>query len=189
MSNTFQCPACGGLIEYTDNNQEMACPFCGTAVTTPGAESAATVLISKPERAPAAAAETMIQQSRFNSSAEIMDEVKRLLREEDKNGAVKVYRKEFNVALADARAAVDQIEIDMQHSGKEETPPAPEESAPPPPAPSEPAISGDVVFNAPPQKSSSRGWIIGCSIAFVLFCCFCVILPSVVWFVTNRSGN
>jgi ribosomal protein L7/L12 len=201
MPNTFQCPSCSGSIEYTENNKNMDCPFCGTAVTTPGPETAseaapgvaATVVIPKVERepAPVAAAQTMIQQSRFNSTAEIIDEVKRLLREDDKTGAVKVYRKEFNVSQADAKTAVDQIEIDMQHSGKEETPPPPASvetpppPPPPPPAPSEPAISGDVVFDAaPPQKpSSKRGWIIGCSIAFVLFCCFCVILPTVIWYV------
>lgn len=199
MPNTFQCPACSGLIEYTSNNQDMACPFCGTAITTPGSdaapEAAATVLIPKTEQepAPAAAAQTMIQHSRFNSSAEIMDEIKRLLREDDKDRAVKVYRKEFNVPLADARTSVDQIEIDMKHSGKEEMPPptpAPVESAPPPPStppsiPSEPAVSGDVVFNAaPPQKSSNtKNWVIGCSIALVIFCCCCVILPTVIWYV------
>lgn len=180
MPNTFQCPACGGLIEYSDSNQDMVCPFCGTAVTTPG-QATATVVIPRGERPQSAVAQTMIQQSRFNSSAEIMDEVKRLLREGDKPGATKVYRKELGVSQADAKTAVDQIEIDMKHL---EEPPAPVvvESAPPPPSPvSEPAISGDVVFNAAPEKpSSTKNWIIGCSIALVVFCCLCVILPTIV---------
>ncbi len=194
MTDTFQCPACGGLIEYTSNNQDMPCPFCGTAITTPGAgtaPAAATVVVPKIEGNPGAAAQTMIQHSRFNNSAEIMDEIKRLLREDDKSGAVKVYRKEFNVPLADARSSVDQIEIDMRHSGKETPPPpTPVESAPPPaPAPSEPAVSGDVVFDGTPQKpSSTKNWIIGCSIAAVVFCCCCVILPTLIFYVRPLLG-
>jgi len=201
MPNTFQCPACGGLIEYTSNNQDMACPFCGTTVTTPGLEtapeassaSAATFLIPKTEREPAAAAETVIQHSRFNNSAEIMDEVKRLLRADDKAGAIKVYRKEFNLPLADAQTSVDQIEIEMQHSGKE-TPPAEPESAPPPapaysPIPDPAVIRGEVLDATPQKPSSTRNWLIGCGIALIVFCCFCVVLPSIVWVVMNRLGN
>jgi hypothetical protein len=176
MPNTFQCPACGGSIEYENSNQAMACPFCGTAVTTP--KQAKTVVMPKVEHDPASAAQTIIQQSRFNSSAEVVDEVKRMLREDNKSGATKIYRKEFSTTLADAKTAVDQIEIDMQHSGKE-TPR--ENAAPPQSTRSEPAISGDVIFDAAPQKSSSsNGWMIGCGVALVLLCCLCIFVPGVI---------
>ena len=133
MATTFQCPACGGIIEYTSNNQAMTCPFCGTAITTPGAGSAATVVMAKPVVEPVSAepdssagAKTVIQQSPVvMNSAEIIDEVKRSLREDDKSGAVRIFSKGFNVSLTDAQASVDQIEIDMKHSGKEAAP-APE---------------------------------------------------------------
>jgi hypothetical protein len=190
MPTTFQCPACGGIIEYTSNNQDMTCPFCGTAITTPGAEAAATVIMSKPvvvepvvEPNAEGGAKTLIQQSRFNNSAEIIDEVKRSLREDDKAGAVRIYSKEFNVPLADAQTSVDQIEIDMKHSGKEASP-APEPIATPVQTPyvAQQIPSADILDAAPPAKSGgvSRNVIIGCSIALVLFCCFCVILPTIV---------
>ena len=96
MPDTFQCPACGGFIEYSDHNQDMACPFCGTAVTTPPAGDVA------PAPADPSSAKTVVQASKFKNSAEIMDEVKRLLGEGDKDGAIKVYAKEFGVPKADA---------------------------------------------------------------------------------------
>lgn len=188
MSTTFQCPACGGIIEYTSSNQDMTCPFCGTAITTPGAGSAATVVMPKvervqPEEDPGAGAKTVIQQSRFGNSAEIMDEVKRLLREGDKTGALKVYSKEFDVPMADAQTSVDQIEIDMRHSGKEATPTAPEPiPAPTPVRPAQSIPASDILDAAPEETKSNttRNWIIGCSIAFVLFCCLCIIVSTVV---------
>lgn len=195
MPTTFQCPACGGIIEYTSNNQDMTCPFCGTAITTPGTGSAATVVMSKvesvvAEQDPAAGAKTVIQQSRFHNSAEIMDEVKRLLREDDKSAAVKVYSKEFNVPMVDAQSSVDQIEIDMKYSGKEVAL-APEPV--PTPVAAQQIPSADILdAAAPEQKKSggiSRNVIIGCSIALVLFCCFCVILPTIIAIARNQFGN
>lgn len=187
---TFLCPSCGGTIEYASNNQDMTCPFCGTAITTPSADSNATVIVPKMEVAPAPSdssqsAKTVIQQSRFQNSAEIMDEVKRLLREDDKEGAIRTYSKEFNVPVEDARTSVEQIEIDMRHSGKE-APPAPEPAATPAYAPEPSAYQvprSDVLDAgvAPSQpNNNTRNIIIGCSIAFVLFCCLCIIIPSIV---------
>lgn len=188
----FQCPSCGGTIEYSNSNEEMTCPFCGTAITTPGVDTNATIIAPRVEKVeetadPAASAKTVVQQSQFKNSAEIIDEVKRSLREDDKEGAVRIYSKEFNVPLADARSSVDQMEIDMRHSGKEEDKPTPELEPAPAPAP-EPAYqvpTSDVLdAGATPQQSNNntRNWIIGCSIALVLFCCFCVILPTIVSF-------
>lgn len=188
--STFQCPSCGGTIDYTSSNLDMTCPFCGTAITTPGVDANATVIVPKVEAAPAPtdaleSAKTVIQQSRFSNSAEIMDEVKRSLREDDKEGAIRTYSKEFNVPVEDARASVEQIEIDMRHSGKEATPPAPEPAATPAYAPEPSAYQvprSDVLDAAatPPTNNNTRNIIIGCSIAFVLFCCLCIIIPSIV---------
>jgi predicted nucleic acid-binding Zn-ribbon protein len=185
MSKTFQCPACGGLIEYTSSNQAMTCPFCGTAVTTP--EQAETPAPAQTGQGIMdAAAKTVLQgrSSKFKNSAEIMDEVKRLLREDDKSQAVEVYCREFNVALEDAQSSIEQIEIDMKHSGAE-TPPTPANV--PSPIPSMP-ISSDNIIDAPPapQKSSFpiKGVIIGCLVALVL-CCLCVISPAIVWMLNS----
>jgi ribosomal protein S27E len=194
MPTTFQCPACGGIIEYSANDQEMTCPFCGTAITTPAAGSAATVIMPKVEPEPAASAKTIIQQqSKFTNSAEIIDEVKRSLREGDKEGAVRIYSKEFNVPMIDAQASVDQIEIDMKHSGKEAAPEPEPIPAPAAPVPSAQQIPHFDVLDAPAleekKSNTTRNWVIGCSIAFVLFCCICVILPTAVWFATGANSN
>ena len=190
MATTFQCPACGGIIEYSSNNQEMTCPFCGTAITTPGASSAATVVMSKPVIEPvnaeadsSAGAKTVIQQSPVvMNSAEIIDEVKRSLREDDKNGAVRIFSKGFNVSLTDAQTSVDQIEIDMKHSGKEAAPaPEPDPVSTPVAAQQIPAADiFDAAAAQPPKSNTTRNWIIGCSVAAVLFCCLCVILPTII---------
>jgi transcription elongation factor Elf1 len=184
MSNTFQCPACGGLIEYTSSNQAMTCPFCGTAVTTPDqAETSAPAQTN--QGIVDAAAQTLLQQhsSKFKNSAEIMDEVKRLLREGDKSQAVEVYSKEFDVALEDAQSSVEQIEIDMKHSGAE-TPPPP--ASVPSPIPSTPISSDNIIDAPPPQQKSSlpKNLLIGCVVVLVL-CCLCVTVPTIVWIVTT----
>jgi len=187
MSNTFQCPACGGLIEYTSSNQAMACPFCGTSVTTPAqAETSSPAQTDQGEMVDAAAQTLLQQHSSFKNSAEIMDEVKRLLREGDKSQAIEVYRKEFNVALEDAQSSVEQIEIDMKHSGRE-TPPPPPESVPSP-VPSTPVSNVDVIDAPPPPPKSSfptKAVVIGCVVALVL-CCLCVISPIIVWIVVSH---
>lgn len=208
MATTFQCPACGGIIEYTSNNQEMTCPFCGTTITTPGASSAATVIMSKVDvpqpaatPAPAESAKTIVQHSTFNNSAEIIDEVKRSLREDDKAGAVRIYSKEFGVPLSDAQASVDQIEIDMKYSGKPATPPPAPEPEPvptPTPAPAPSYSSPTPAYNVPasdvldatpaPKKSNSKNWIIGCSVALVL-CCLCIAGSSLISFIFQNMNN
>jgi hypothetical protein len=118
-----------------------------------------------------------------------MDEVKHSLREGDKDGAVKIFSKEFNVSMADAQNSVDQIEIDMKYSGKEAAPapapaptPAPAVMPTPRPASAQQIPTSDILDAGVPQEQKSnttRNWIIGCSVAFVLFCCFCVILPLI----------
>ena len=187
MSKTFQCPACGGLIEYTSSNQAMTCPFCGTAVTTP--EQAETPAPAQTDQGMMddAAAKTVLQghSSKFKNSAEIMDEVKRLLRDGDKSQAIEVYRREFNVALEDAQSSIEQIEIDMKHSGRETPPPPPESVFSP--VPSTPVPNADVIDAPPALPKSSfpiKGVVIGCVVALVL-CCLCVISPAIVWMLNS----
>ncbi len=205
MATTFQCPACGGIIEYTSNNQEMTCPFCGTTITTPGAaSSAATVIMSKvdvpPPAAPAESAKTIVQHSTFNNSAEIIDEVKRSLREDDKDGAVRIYSKEFGVPLSDAQTSVDQIEIDMKYAGKPTTPPpAPEPEpvltpTPTPvysnPAPAYAVPASDVIdAGAAPKKSNTtRNLIIGC-VSLIVLCCVCSAGSWLISFIFQNMNN
>lgn len=197
MATTFQCPACGGIIEYTSNNQDMNCPFCGTAITTPGAGAAATVIMAKVEKDPAASAKTVVQHSKFGNTAEIMDEVKRLLREGDKEGAVKVYSKEFSVPMIDAQASIDQIEIDMKHSGKEAAPAPQPEPEPVPVSTPAPSVSAqqipnsDILDAAPPTKKSGipKGWLIGCGVAFLIACCICLLVSVAFTVLPKLTGN
>lgn len=121
-------------------------------------------------------AATLISQApenqRFENSAEMVDEVKRLLRQDKKIAAVKVYREYFEVGLAEAKTAVDQIETELKFSAAPVTPSAPET----PVQPAEPTISANP-FDAPAKPSNMRGWVIGCSLAALASLCLCVGLP------------
>lgn len=132
--------------------------------------------------------------SQFANSAELMDEVKRLLRAEKKIEAVKVYREYFNCGLAEAKDAVDAAETELKLQAP---PPLAEDEVPsfarPDAAPAA-ASSGPVVMPNPVTAETSgppawRNWAIGCGIALVLFCCLCVVLPAIVSLVMNNAGG
>jgi ribosomal protein L7/L12 len=112
----------------------------------------------------------------FASSAALMDEVKRLLRAEKKIDAIKAYREHFNVGLAEAKNAVDAAETEL----KLQSPPAVDDGIPafarPEAAPIGPTISPNPFEEA--QPPAWRKWLIGCSVAGVVFLCLCVALPA-----------
>lgn len=171
------CSNCGGSVDAG----EHTCPYCGTAlIPSPAAQST-------PEQV-SGGAPTMLSESLnaivspFNSSAEAMDEVKRLLRENKKAEAVQAYREYFKVGLKVAKQAVEQTETDMKYA------PAPEPAAATILEPV--AAAGDATTFTPvepepaspepPKPSNRRNLIIGGSVAAVLFLCCCCCLPLVI---------
>lgn len=35
MAQSFNCPQCGGMLEYTGSGRTMPCPYCATTVSVP----------------------------------------------------------------------------------------------------------------------------------------------------------
>ncbi len=159
MSPNHVCPSCGAALE---ENVGSACPYCGSAlslgVSTP-------TILSAPKKKKASA----------QSSAEAMDEIKKLVREGDAAGAAEVASTEFNLDAEAAQTTVDQVTIDMKHSGRETEVVKPE----PTPKAAEPVIENRS-FEEPKQPSNARNWIIGGSLAAVIFLCLCCCLPLVI---------
>lgn len=159
MSTENNCPYCGAPLENVIGN---ACPACGSALPA-RANSSATIVSQK---------------SDFNNSAEVMDEIKHLINEGDQSAAETVASNEFNLSPEEARSTVEQVVIDM---------PLTEKAAPAPyyteATPAEKPIHPDVVLpaqSAPQKPSSSRNWIIGCSVGAAIFLCLCCCLPTIV---------
>jgi ribosomal protein L7/L12 len=126
----------------------------------------------------------------FSSSAEAMDEIKRLLRGGNKIEAIKVHREYFSTGLKDAKDAVDAIESDLKFQAAPARPSLGQSAGQPSSfAPSEPVMSANP-FDEPGQSSQAgRKWLIGCSVAFVLFCCLCVVLPALIYALFSGQGG
>ncbi len=148
----------------------------------------------------ASAGATMISSgvphSRFNSSAEAMDEIKRLLREGNKIEAIKTHREYFDMGLAESKNAVEAIESQL----KFESAPAMEDSGSAQTMISsgslfggsdstsaqtmtsnEPAISPNPFDEqvAAPKKNNWVRWVVGCGVALLLFCCCLGVIAAV----------
>jgi ribosomal protein L7/L12 len=127
----------------------------------------------------------------FASSAALMDEVKRLLRANKKIEAIKIYREYFDVGLADAKNAVDAAETEL----KLQSPPPPEvdDNIPAFARPDAPPVGPTITPNPlgdEAQPPAWRKWLIGCSIAAVVFLCLCVVVPALLFiFNISSSGN
>ncbi len=123
--------------------------------------------------------------TRFNNSAEMMDEVKRLLWQENKIEAIKVYREFFHTGLAEAKSAVDQAEADLKFYS------APSETSSPDSDKTiisssfttpivEPAIGTEPFPETPKRSSTWRNIAIGCGVALFFMCC-CFVLTAVIF--------
>jgi hypothetical protein len=150
MTDQKNCPSCGASVDLPAND----CPFCG-----------ASMIDSR--NAPTIMASSLPDISRFPTGAAALDEVKRLIREGNKIEAVKVHREHFKTSLQESKEAVDVLASDMPHQ--------------PVPAPSRPRVEASPGMSATaippkPQSDAWKKWASGCSIAFVLFCCLCLIL-------------
>ena len=170
MSEPINCPSCNAPVDMP----ATACPYCGAALGG-DARNAPTMMSAAPEPL-------------FSSSAAAMDEIKRLLRAERKIEAIKVHREYFGTGLQASKDAVDAIESDLRF---QVGPPRASVSSANDVAepgsvftPAEPVMSANP-FDAPQKPPAWRNWAIGCSVAFVLFCCLCLVLPGILYTVTG----
>jgi hypothetical protein len=164
MPNQINCPACGAPVDLPASS----CPYCNAALIDP--RNAPTMLASAPPL------------PRFGNSAEAMDEIKALLRAGNKIGAIQVHREYFSTGLKEAKDAVEAIEADLKFQAA--PPPVRVDDEPPafaqpdyPAATVEPVVSPNPFDE--PKKPAWRNWLIGCSVALVLFCCLCLVLPAI----------
>lgn len=128
--------------------------------------------------------------SPFGSSAEVMDEVKRLLREGNKIEAIRIHREYFNLGLKESKDAVEAVESQLAF----EPAPAIEHPDSSQTLVSSGSLFGDsdsaqtMVSNAPvisenpfdetpaaPKKNGWIRWAIGCGVALLLMCCCSII--------------
>lgn len=140
--------------------------------------------LGRPVPAPAQAVAGGVGAAAFASSAEAMDEIKRLLRSGNKIEAIRVHREAFNTGLKDAKDAVDAIESDLKYQssprqGVAQTTGQSVSSF----AAAEPVMNPNPFDE--PQKPAWRKWVIGCSLALFLFCCLCVGLPALLYMFTG----
>lgn len=154
MTQENLCPACGAPLGINPGSE---CPSCGSALPAQGNNSQ-TIISSK---------------SSFNNSAEAMDEVKRLISEGEIGAATEVVSKEFGQSLEAAQSSVEQTRIDT-HYMRDENPllDSSSNSAPT-------RVIDAPGFEEPKQPSNTRKWIIGGSIAAVIFLCACCCLPLI----------
>ncbi|MDX9991846.1 MAG: hypothetical protein RBS68_07310 [Anaerolineales bacterium] len=174
MSEPINCPSCNAPVDLP----ATACPYCGAALAS-DSRNTPTLISAAPEPL-------------FSSSAAAMDEIKRLLRASRKVEAVKVHREYFGTSLKASKEAVDAIESDLRFQAG---PPraavsSAEEPVEPGSAftPAEPVMSANP-FDAPQKPPAWRNWAIGCSLAFVLFCCLCLVLPAILYSVMSAQGG
>lgn len=122
----------------------------------------------------------------YGNSAEAMDAIKAELRADRKIQAVKIYREYFNVGLAAAKDAVDQIEANLKFETviSRDDAEVPSFARPDAPPPVEPLITPNPLDE--PKKSGAPKWIWGCLVAVILFCCLCVALPIAGYFLTQN---
>jgi hypothetical protein len=116
------------------------------------------------------------------SSAEAMDEIKKLVSEGDDAGAAEIASAEFGLNQEAAQSTVEQVATDMKYSAPEPVivEPIPDYK------PSEPVIESSS-FDEPKKPSNSRPWIIGCSIGAAVFLCVCCCLPLVIGLISMAN--
>jgi hypothetical protein len=159
MSPNTVCPSCGAALE---ENVGSSCPYCGSALSV---NMSAPTIISAPKKKKATA----------QSSAEAMDEVKKLVGEGETAAAAEVASAEFGLDQEAAQNTVEQVATEMKYSAPEPTVVEPEPVS---------KSSEPIVENIPPEEpkkpSTARNWIIGGSVAAVIFLCCCCCMPFVI---------
>lgn len=162
MTTLTECPFCGAPLDDPSANK---CPSCGNAL--PGRPSNAPTLVTP--------------KAGFGNSAEVMDEVKKLIREGNTGAAAEVAATEFGLSQEAAQDTVAQTQTEMQHSGREISPAQPEPAEQPAGGQYSAAQKPEVVtagyVETPQKPSGTRNWIIGGSIGAAIFLCLCCCLP------------
>ena len=168
MTTPSICPFCGAPLENYTGSQ---CPSCGNALPVVSG-SDPTAISQKPV---------------YNNSAEVMDEVKKLVREGDSEAAAQVAGTEFGLNQEAAHNAVQQVEVEMQHSGTEIPKTEPE------PAAYSSNLAPEVIdapgYEAPKKPSNTGKWIIGGVIGATIFLCICCLLPILLLIPVFRNGR
>lgn len=149
MTTENACPFCGAPLENITGSQ---CPACGNAL---------------PNSAPTMVSNKVV----FENSAEAMDKVKKLIREGDKDAAEEVASAAFDLNQEAAQDTIEQTMIDMNYSERETPPVEPSTVS----APTK--MKNAPLFSEPKKPSNTRTWIIGGSIAAIVFLCLCCCLP------------
>ena len=186
MTENRTCPSCGATLEENVGSQ---CPFCGNALSTVSS-SAQTMISSRP----------LIKSEQFDNSAEAMDEIKKLVREGEEAEATRIASEQFDLKPEDAKNTVEQVAEELKYSGNE-TIIAGHAAPPPPPVSAQAAYStpasNPAAFSTPsaasfvdePKNSSKKNWIVGGSIAAVIFLCLCCCLPLALIIFNMQNGN
>jgi uncharacterized Zn finger protein (UPF0148 family) len=169
MTTQSICPFCGAPLENYTGSQ---CPSCGNALPVVSGSEPGIITSPKPE---------------YNNSAEVMDEVKKLVREGDSEAAAQVAATEFGLNLEAAHNTVEQVEVEMQHSGHEipKTEPEPASFNPNP----APEVIDAPTYTSTQQPSNTRKWIIGGVIGAAIFLCVCCLLPILILIPVFRNGQ
>lgn len=92
MAELFKCPACSAPLTYEGNPMQQ-CTFCNSTVIVPGS----VINHSTPE------------QNAFGDTAAKIAEIKRLVYQNEKIQAVKLYRETFGTGLKESKDAVEEI--------------------------------------------------------------------------------
>ena len=156
MTTELKCSFCGAPLE---SENLAACPSCGSALSN--FSNQATMISSK---------------STFGTSAEVMDEVKRLAKEGNVDAAAKVAGEQFGLSEEAARDSVEQSIVDMDHSGSGKSSTAADNQS----FNSQPEIIDAPGYSTPKPPASKKKWIIGGVIVAVVFLCLCCCLPMIV---------
>ena len=165
MSSENVCPSCGAPLGFNPGSQ---CPSCGVALPT-SSSSAQTIISHK---------------SAFNNSAEVMDEIKNLIKDGDSEKAAEIAQTEFSLDTEAAHNVVEQTAVDIQYTQDNQTP----TSTISEPDFGKPEVIDQPIFeNVTKKNNNNRNMIIGGSIAAVVFLCCCCCIGVIL--IISQSPN
>jgi uncharacterized Zn finger protein (UPF0148 family) len=154
MSSENNCPFCGAPLGTNPGN---TCSSCGNAL--PFSSNSAPTMIS--------------HKSDFNNSAEVMDEIKNLIKEDKTEAAAEIAAAEFELNADAANRVIEQTAVDLKYSSASDALLSePEKTS----NQVEPEIIDAPINDNIENPSKKRFWIIAGSIAAGIFLCCCCCL-------------